>query len=167
MLFRTEAPADILIVDQLLKSTYPSEAEAKLVMTLRENGNQTLGIVACTDEGEVVAHALFSPVTVEGVDSGWQGLAPVSVKEQYRNQGIAKQLIEEGITILSELGYPVCVVLGDPAYYQRFGFEAALKHNLHCQWPNTEEAFMVKSYSPEFLEEKSGLVSYCAEFDAL
>ncbi|MGF1764802.1 GNAT family N-acetyltransferase [Aliivibrio kagoshimensis] len=167
MLFRTEAPADILIVDQLLKSTFPTHSEAELVMSLRENGNQTLGVVACTDEGEVIAHALFSPVLVAGEDWGWQGLAPVSVKEGFRKQGIAKQLIDEGITILSELGYPVCVVLGDPAYYQRFGFEAALKHNLHCKWPDTEEAFMVKSYAPEFLESKSGLVSYCAEFDSL
>jgi putative acetyltransferase len=54
MLIRTEAPADILAVDKLLKSTFETEAEANLVMKLRENGRRTLSLVACNDEGEVV-----------------------------------------------------------------------------------------------------------------
>lgn len=37
MLIRTEAPADILAIDRLLKSVFETEAEADLVMTLREN----------------------------------------------------------------------------------------------------------------------------------
>lgn len=38
MLIRTEAPADILVVDQLLKNVFATEAEADLVMALREIG---------------------------------------------------------------------------------------------------------------------------------
>lgn len=41
MLIRTEAPADILVVDQLLKNVFATEAEADLVMALRENGQRT------------------------------------------------------------------------------------------------------------------------------
>lgn len=36
MLIRTEAPADILTVDRLVRSAFDTEAEAKLVMSLRE-----------------------------------------------------------------------------------------------------------------------------------
>ncbi|GAK85151.1 acetyltransferase [Vibrio ponticus] len=60
MLIRTEAPADILVIDRLLKETFPTEAEANLVMSLRENGKLTLSLVACNDDGEVVGHAMFS-----------------------------------------------------------------------------------------------------------
>ena len=49
MLIRTEAPADILAVDRLLKSAFETETEADLVMRLRENGRRTLSLVACND----------------------------------------------------------------------------------------------------------------------
>lgn len=119
MLIRTEAPADILVVDQLLKEVFATEAEANLVMALRENGRRTLSLVACDDEGEIVGHVLFSPVTVAGEDLNWQGLAPLAVKQAYRRQGIGAELVKEGLSSLGELGYPACVVLGDPAYYAR------------------------------------------------
>lgn len=73
MLIRTEVPADILTIDALLRYTFDTEAEADLVMTLRENGHMTLSLVACNDDGEVVGHIFFSPVTVSGQDLGWQG----------------------------------------------------------------------------------------------
>jgi putative acetyltransferase len=50
MLIRTEAPADILAIDRLLKETFPDSNEAELVMALRENSQLTLSLVACDDE---------------------------------------------------------------------------------------------------------------------
>ncbi len=112
MLIRTEAPADILAVDRLLKEVFDTEAEANLVMALRENGHRTLSLVACDDEGEVVGHAMFSPVHLNGEDLNWQGLAPLAVKAEYRKQGLGAELVHEGLASLGELGYPACVVLG-------------------------------------------------------
>ncbi|MFA0071550.1 GNAT family N-acetyltransferase, partial [Vibrio breoganii] len=77
MLIRTEAPADILVIDRLLKSVFETDAEANLVMSLRENSHLTLSLVACSDEGEVVGHLMFSPITLHGDDHNWQGLAPL------------------------------------------------------------------------------------------
>lgn len=54
MLIRSEALADLLAIDKLLNKTFPSDAEAKLVMSLRENGHNTLSLVACNDEGKVL-----------------------------------------------------------------------------------------------------------------
>ena len=77
MLIRTEAPADILTIDLLVKSVFDTTAEAKLVMSLRENSHLTLSLVACNDDGELIGHCLFSPVTINGEDIAWQGLAPL------------------------------------------------------------------------------------------
>ena len=60
MLIRTEAPADILTIDALLRQTFPTSAEAKLVRSLRENSRFTLSLVACSDDGEVIGHVLFT-----------------------------------------------------------------------------------------------------------
>ncbi|MGF1697644.1 N-acetyltransferase [Vibrio kyushuensis] len=167
MLIRTEAPVDILPIDRLVKSAFDTEAEANLVMKLRENSHLTLSLVACTDEGEVIAHAMFSPIVVEGEDHHWQGLAPVCVKEEYRNQGIAESLVKEGLSSLLEFGYPVCVVLGDPSYYSRFGFVSASQHGFHCQWDVPEGAFQIVELADGQLASRSGLIEYCPEFSEL
>jgi len=167
MLIRTEAPADILVIDRLLKSAFETEAEANLVMQLRENSHLTLSLVACTDEGEVVGHAMFSPVTLEGEDLNWQGLAPVAVKEEYRKQGIADKLIREGLSSLFEFGYPACVVLGDPNYYGRFGFEAAESKQMRCEWDVPAGAFQVLAMAEGEFDQRQGLIQYCPEFSEL
>lgn len=164
MLIRTEAPADILAVDRLLKSVFETEAEANLVMKLRENGHRTLSLVACSDEGEVVGYVMFSPVTLDGEDFNWQGLAPLAVHHDYRKQGIAAELIKEGLDSLLEFGYPATVVLGDSAYYGRFGFKASESYNLTCQWDVPKGAFQVLPLVEGVFSNHSGVVKYTQEF---
>lgn len=167
MLIRAESPADILAIDRLLKSTFDTDAEANLVMKLRENGHLTLSLVASTDDGEVIGHAMFSPVTVQGQDIGWQGLAPVAVDESYRKQGLASQLIREGFSSLVEFGYPACVVVGDPAYYSRFGFEPVEKHGFTSQWQLPDGIFQIAGLVDGVFEGYDGLIEYCPEFSEL
>lgn len=52
-------------------------------------------------------------------------MAPLAVDEKYRGQGLARQLVYEGLDSLNEFGYAAVVTLGDPALYSRFGFELA------------------------------------------
>ncbi len=164
MLIRTEAPADILPIDRLLKAAFTTPAEAELAMTLRENGRLTLSLVACNDDGEVVGYVLFTPVLIDGEDLGWQGLAPIAVKKEYRNQGIAATLIREGFESLRDFGYPVCVVLGDPDYYARLGFEAAEKYDFHCIWDVPEGTFQVIELEPRAFSGRKGMIEYSPEF---
>ncbi len=89
----------------------------------------------------VVGYVAFSPVDVQGEDLQWVGMAPLAVDEKYRGQGLARQLVYEGLDSLNEFGYAAVVTLGDPALYSRFGFELAAHYDLHCRWPGTESAF--------------------------
>ncbi len=115
----------------------------------------------------MVGHAAFSPVEVEGSDGNWQGLAPVAVHPDWQGRGIGIALIEEGISTLGELGYPAVVVLGDPEYYRRFGFETAADYGLLCHWPVPPEAFMVLPLQEGVLEGVKGEVSYSEPFSKL
>ncbi len=141
MLIRVEIPVDIPAIDDLLRQSFPTGAEADLVGHLREEGLLTLGMVAINDEGRIVGYIGFTPVDIEGKDCQWVGLAPLAVAPQYRGQGIGRQLINEGLDSLNEFGYGAVVVLGEPTYYQKSGFIPAKSQGLHCKWPNTEEAF--------------------------
>lgn len=165
MLIRTEIPVDAPKIDRLLRETFGGNDEAELVRYLREDGLLTLGMVATDDDGNVIGYAAFSPVTVMNEDRQWVGLAPVAVDSHYQRQGIGKALIYDGLDSLNEFSYAAVVVLGDPAYYARLGFVAASKYNLHCKWPDCEDAFQIYPLADNALEGTSGLVSYSAPFD--
>lgn len=167
MLIRTEAPADILPIDALLKAAFTTDSEAKLVMSLRENSRFTLSLVACTDEGELIGYALFTPVSLDGEHLGWQGLAPIAVKEAHRGNGIAGKMIKEGLDSLYEFGYLGCVVLGDPDFYSRFGFVDANLFDMRSTWEVPEGAFRVMELTENEFSGKQGLIEYSPEFSEL
>ena len=102
---------------------HSSGTEADIVDALRSAGDLTLSLVAM-DAGEVVGHVAFSPVTIGGRAAGWFGLGPVAVRPDRQGAGVGRALIEAGLGQLRGLGAAGCVVLGEPGYYGRFGFEA-------------------------------------------
>ncbi|WP_114192202.1 GNAT family N-acetyltransferase [Edaphovirga cremea] len=165
MLIRVEIPVDAAGIDSLLRRSFKTGDEADLVQQLREDGLLTLGVVATDDEGGVVGYAAFCPVELGGEDRQWVALAPLAVDESLRRQGLAEKLVYEGLDSLNEFGYAAVVVLGDPAYYGRFGFKAAAEHNLHCRWSDTESAFQVYPLAEDALNGVSGLVEFPAPFD--
>jgi putative acetyltransferase len=100
---------------------HSSGTEAAIIDALRDAGVLTLSLVA-KSEGHIVGHVAFSPVTINGKSGGWFGLGPVSVEPARQRRGIGQALILDGLERLKASGAQGCVLLGDPAYYQRFGF---------------------------------------------
>lgn len=126
MRIRNERPQDIGAIRSLTQAAFAdaphsSGTEAAIVEALRDAGALTLSLVAVAD-GDPVGHVAFSPVTIGGSPGSWFGLGPVSVRPDLQRQGIGGALIREGLRRLREMGAGGCVVLGDPDYYQRFGF---------------------------------------------
>lgn len=167
MLIRTEIGVDAASIDSLLRRCFPTSAEAELVQQLREDGLLTLGVVATDDEGQVLGYAAFSPVTLAEEDRQWVGLAPLAVDESVRKQGLGKQLIYEGLDTLNEFGYAAVVVLGDPAYYGRYGFEPAARYCLHSRWQESEAAFQVYKLAEDAFSGIEGRIEYSAPFNRL
>jgi putative acetyltransferase len=54
---------------------------------------------------------------------GWYGLGPISVRPELQGRGIGSLLMQAALRIMRERGAAGCVLLGDPAYYSRFGFK--------------------------------------------
>jgi putative acetyltransferase len=100
---------------------YSDGTEAHVVDALRAAGALTISLVA-EDYDEMVGHVAFSPVTINGQPGRWYGLGPVSVTPARQRQGVGTALIKTGLSQLRALGADGCVLLGDPAYYGRFGF---------------------------------------------
>jgi putative acetyltransferase len=166
---RSEAPTDRDAVRDVLKSAFPSPAEAALVATLRGATDPQIARVAERGAEGVVGHILFTPVAIAtpGHTRKPMGLAPMAVAPRAQRQGIGSALIAAGLAACRDAGANVVVVLGHPDYYPRFGFEPAWRYGLYYGEPGPNPAFLVQALTPDALEVASGEVRYHPAFDGL
>ena len=125
MIIRPEQPGDIETIHALTQAAFAdmpfsSGTEGPIIKALREDGDLTLSLVA-EENGEIVGHIAFSPVTIDGESDGLFGLGPVCAHPERRGEGIGSALVREGLSRLG--GAKAVVLIGDPGYYSRFGFE--------------------------------------------
>ena len=129
---RPEQPSDINAISELtreafLNAPHTSHTEQFIVRALRVAQELTLSIVA-EERGQIIGYVALSPVTVSDAQGrkaeGWYGLGPISVMPPRQGQGIGSRLMEQALTELRAMRAAGCVLLGDPAYYARFGFQA-------------------------------------------
>lgn len=161
---RPEQPADIPAVRVVHEAAFPTAAEANLVQKLREGGKAAVALVA-EDEGRIVGHILFSRVTFDPpVEVLALGLAPMAVLPGHEKHGVGRRLVQNGLAECHAQGACMVVVLGDPGYYGRFGFERASRHGLRNEF-GVEDAFMVFMLDAGAHPPPATMVKYAPEFD--
>lgn len=126
MLIRDELPADEAAIATLIAAAfrdmpYSNQTEAFIMAALRRAGALAVSLVA-EEAGAIVGQAAFSPVEIDGRPTDWYGLGPIAVVPERQRAGIGSALVEEGLGRLHRLSASGCVLVGDPAYYRRFGF---------------------------------------------
>ncbi|WP_119943295.1 N-acetyltransferase [Neorhizobium sp. NCHU2750] len=128
MTIRPEHPGDEDAIHHLTQAAfapmaYSSKTEGAIIRALRQGGDLTLSLVA-EEDGEIVGHVAFSPVTIDGHYDDWFGLGPISVRADRQKRGIGRAMIREGIHRLKVLGAKGCALIGDPAIYRSSGFDS-------------------------------------------
>ena len=96
--------------------------------------------------------------------SSTMGMAPVAVLPKHQRRGVGSRLIWAGLELCRPID-PVVFVLGDPAYYTRFGFRSAPERGLRFRSSEFDAAFMVIELSPDALAGRTGMVEYLPPFD--
>lgn len=137
--------------------------EAMLVDALVAAGEVELELVAECD-GTVIGHILFSRLVVEAGGEQFPGvaLAPLAVLPRWQGKGVGRTLVETAHSRLQAGGEKLSVVLGDPAYYGRFGYR------------HERAAGFVSAYQGDALQAiawgdapRQGSLVYAAPFGAL
>lgn len=128
MLIRSEQPQDIEAIAAVHRLAfaglpYSAQTEHKIVAALRHAGDLFLSLVA-EENDQILGHIAFAPVRIAGKTCRWVGLGPLGVLPEYRGRRLGSALIEHGLQRLQQEGIEGVVLLGDPDYYQRFGFFA-------------------------------------------
>lgn len=128
MQIRNERPGDadaihVLTRNAFADAPYSSHTEQFIVDALRDAGALAVSLVAVDAEG-IVGHVALSPVELSDGNQGWYGLGPISVAPGRQGEGVGGALMRAAMEALDTLGAAGCVLLGDPGYYGRFGFQA-------------------------------------------
>jgi len=162
MIIRPETARDIAEIQTLVEIAFEDAphsdgSEGAIVDALRAAGALTTSLVAERD-GMIVGHVAFSPVEIDGKSIDWYGLGPVAVRPDQQRQGVGVRLIEAGLDEIKALGARGCVVLGDPAYYGRFGFSA----DAALQFPGVPPEYFQRLVFGD--DARHGIVRYHSAF---
>lgn len=172
MRMREEEPADIGAIRAVVAAAFGQTLEADLVDRLRADGACVLSLVALEGEA-LVGHVMFSRMVAPFTALG---LAPLSVLPAWQRRGIGGALVREGLRRLAqetweetwqetwEAPWQAVFVLGDPAYYQRFGFDASRASGFTS--PYAGPYLMALSLQGE-LPARSGRIDYAPAFAGL
>lgn len=148
MIVRREGPEDRAAVHALHVAAFgrpgaPEVPEARLVELLRAAGDTVpeLSFVALSGDA-VVGHVTCSRATVD--DAASLGLGPLGVLPDAQRRGVGSALMHTVLGAADALGAPVVVLLGDPAYYGRFGFVPAERVGIRSPEPRWGPYFQAR-----------------------
>lgn len=165
MIVRPETPADRDAVREVQETAFGEVREAELVDAVRASDRYVpeLSLVA-EEDGEVVGHVMLSYVDLG--DARVLCLAPVGVRPERQGRGIGGALVREALQLADERGEPLVVLIGNPAYYGRFGFrpaeELGLEHPTPVA-PGVFQAIPLAAYDPRL----RGRLVYPPAFDVV
>ena len=122
---RAAGPGDAAAIRAVHLAAFPGPDEADLVERLERDGDVVLSLAA-VEQDRIVGHILISRMEAEGDGQHYRavGLAPVAVLPERQKSGIGSALIREALDRLRAQGEEIVFLVGEPAYYRRFGFDA-------------------------------------------
>lgn len=164
---RQTTPADYAEVYELIRTAFLTAehrdgTEQDFAVALREGPNYIpcLDLVAQVD-GHLAGHIMLTKTYVTRPDGSRYDtllVAPLSVLLEYRKLGVGKALMCEGLRIAADMGYGAAFLIGDPAYYSRFGFELTSMHGIGHESLPAEYVQVVRLW-PDALDGVGGLIA--------
>lgn len=149
---RESLPTDREALEALYPAAFPDEDLVPLVRELLSEDGNIISFVAMRD-GMLVGHIAFTMCRIEGRREKVALLGPVAVSPRVQRQGIGSALIQKGLDRLKSEGTTQVYLLGDPAYYGRFGFEpdctVAPPYELPQEWQTAWQSISLQGVEPD------------------
>ena len=169
MIIRRQQPRDAAAIRALHRAAFGCAgggevAESRLVDRLWRDGDAVpaLSLVALTDDA-VVGHVMCSRAAIAGRPS--LGLGPLGVLPAHQGRGVGQALMHAVIAAADAVNESAVLLLGDPAYYRRFGFVPAEQLGILPPEPSWGSHFQVRPLAA--WDEPRGLFQYARAFGRL
>jgi predicted N-acetyltransferase YhbS len=168
VLVRREAAGDAGAIRAVTAAAFTRHgedpAEARLVDELRASPAwlPELSLVAATADGEILGHVLCTRGHVGRAPV--LALGPLSVRPASQRRGVGSALMHAVLGAADALGEPLVALLGNPAFYGRFGFQPSAVYQITPPRPEWQPHFQVRvltGYEPSV----RGTFSYPEPFD--
>jgi len=158
---RLESPSDAAAIRAILEAAFPTAAEAGLVDELRRAGDVVFSLAA-VDGVRIVGCVVFSKMVAPFPALA---LAPVAVLPERQRGGVGSLLIRDGLARCEVGGWTAVFVLGNSAYYGRFGFRADRASGFESLYVGPH--FMALALGRGDWSANSGKLGYAHAFAAL
>jgi predicted N-acetyltransferase YhbS len=161
---REEKTADITAREGLLDEAYGASRFAKASERLREGRLPADGLsLVAVDHGRIVGTVRLWHVTA-GPGRAALLLGPLAVDPVHRNRGIGTALMRRAIARARLAGHRAIVLVGDAAYYSRFGFTAAPTGELWMPGRYDRDRLLALELRSEALAGARGLIAATGAF---
>lgn len=154
----------MLVRDAFSDSTRDGSEEVEIVAETWARGAAPDGFdLVAVEDDTVVGHVLGAWGELDG--DAVVGIAPLAVAPTHQGRGVGSALMRELLARAESSGLPMVVLLGDPGYYGRFGFEPSgpLGVTYGPVGPDNPH-FMVRRLSA-YDPSRRGDFTYCWELD--
>lgn len=160
---RAATSGDYRAIANILESAFKGTEEVDLVDHLRQDDDVVLELVALVDGKTIVGHILFSRLKLAGPpDFDVVALAPLAVAPEHQGKGVGTRLVRAAHERLASSGEVLSVVLGEPEYYGRFGYEHLRAAGFECPYQGEYLQALAFADAPS-----SGTLTYAPAFGAL
>jgi putative acetyltransferase len=164
---RPEKPSEYSQIHDFVKLAFQTAQvsngdEQNFVDRLRAGSGyiSELALVAEQDD-QIVGHIMLTKTCVyhAGSKSEVLLLAPLAVALEHRRSGVGSRLVLESFRLARRFGYTAVLVVGNPAYYSRFGFKPSISFGIVHDPPIPDPYVMACELVPAALVGVSGTVS--------
>ncbi|MGD1015126.1 MAG: N-acetyltransferase [Roseiarcus sp.] len=168
MLIRPERESEFPAIYELVRVGFTTAKvangdEQNFVDRLRSGDGYIpeLALVA-EDDGELVGHIMLTRTFVSTAEAPRPVLllAPLCVVLKRRKQGLGARLIQDALSRARRLGHAAVVLVGDPAYYSRFGFKPCASFGIANANGIPDRHVMALELAPGALANASGIVLF-------
>jgi hypothetical protein len=156
---RGERRSDVAAREALLDIAMGPGRFAKSSERLREGRKPARGLALTAVEGQrLIGTVRLWPVTA-GAAGGCLLLGPLAVASDVRSRGVGADLMWRALREAKRRGYRAVLLVGDPAYYQRFGFSADDTGMLRMPGPFERERLLAHEFVPGALKGARGMIA--------
>jgi putative acetyltransferase len=149
-IIRESGPSDLAALESMYPRAFPDEDLVPLLRDLLPETDDRLSLVASIDS-HLVGHVLFTRGRLAEANGSAALLGPLAVSPDRQRRGIGGALVREGLDQLGHEGVQQVFVLGDLAYYGRFGFaiekDVLAPYELPAEWATAWQSLMLGSNS--------------------